>query len=74
VAIDPQAIGTMAMRFMERLEDKFGEDANVEVLALIAAVDHGDKTSIEYTVQSGEGALVPRYQIRGLLEEVRGNL
>ncbi len=38
--IDRQMVGTLAMEFMERLEQKYGEEASLDGIALIGAVEH----------------------------------
>lgn len=70
MAIDPQRVGAMAMEFMERLEQKYGEDADLETLVLIAVVDQGNQTTIEFDFRTGEGDAVARHVGRGIVAEV----
>lgn len=68
--IDPQSIGVAAAQIMEELESKHGHDADLDSFVLIAVVDTGDQTTIEYRAQMADGAMMPVHVARGILAEV----
>ena len=59
----------MAMEFMESLEQRFGEGAQLETLGFIAAVDIGGATSITWHFAHADGSGVPLHVGRGMLAE-----
>lgn len=70
MAIDSQRVGAMAMEFMESLELRFGDDAQLETLGFIAAIaDVGGATSITWQFAHADGSGVPLYVGRGMLAE-----
>jgi len=70
VPIDPHTIGLAAAQIMEELETKHGPDASLDSFVLIAVVDTGDRTTIEYRCQLATGGLMPVHVARGILAEV----
>ena len=70
MAIDSQRVGAMAMEFMESLEQRFGDGAQLETLGFIAAVaDVGSATAIAWHFARADGSGVPLYVGRGMLAE-----
>lgn len=49
MAIDSRRVGEAAMKYMQLLEERYGEDAELKVLALVASVKVG-----EYAEGAGE--------------------
>lgn len=68
MAIDPQQIGALALEFMATVEQKYGEEAEVGALMIVAAIDHGAQDSIEFRVSNGRGDPLPSYIARGVID------
>jgi hypothetical protein len=64
--IDETQIGRLAAELMEELATQFGDDAEIERVALIVAVDHGEQTTVHWKFTPN----TPTYIGRGLLEQV----
>jgi hypothetical protein len=76
MGIDSRRVGLLAAGFMEELEAKYGEDANLTSLVLIASVDDGDNDAVEFRstdFENPSGSL-PVWKLVGLLECLRGAL
>ncbi|MEA2170269.1 MAG: hypothetical protein QOF76_3569 [Solirubrobacteraceae bacterium] len=69
MAIDTGRIGAMAMEFLESLEQRFGDEANLETVAFIAAVDIGDAMTLTWQFRDGQGNPAPVHVSRGMLAE-----
>jgi hypothetical protein len=66
MTIDQSALGVVAAELMDLLADTYGEDATIERVAIIVAVDHGDQESVHYKFTSG----TKHYAAKGLLRDV----
>ncbi len=53
MAIDPQHIGALAMSFIERLEQKYGEDAKIDGLVFLAAATTATRARSSSTPPTG---------------------
>jgi hypothetical protein len=76
MGIDSRRVGLLAAGFMEELEAKYGEDATLTSLVLIASVDDGDNDAVEFRstdFENPSGSL-PVWKLVGLLEFLRGAL
>ncbi len=65
MAIDQAQVGRLAAQLMQELEDQYGEDAQLERVALIVAVAHGED---KLTVHTKFTPDCPPWTQRGLLE------
>jgi hypothetical protein len=76
MGIDSRRVGLLAAGFMEELEAKYGEDANLTSLVLIASVDDGDNDAVEFRSTDFENPTgsLPVWKLVGLLEFLRGAL
>jgi hypothetical protein len=70
MAIDQAKIGTVAARLMEELERAYGEDATIDHVMLLVAVDQPGQDTIHFNVSEGIGT----YEGLGMLEVVRQRL
>ncbi len=70
MAIDQAQVGRLAAQLMQELEDQYGEEATLERVALIAAVDHGDQLTVHTRVTPE----CPPWTQRGLLEYAARNI
>jgi hypothetical protein len=68
--IDQAAIGGVAAELMEELEAMYGDDATIERVALVVAVDRGEETVVHYKFTPGSSM----YMAKGLLAHVHENL
>lgn len=65
MAIDQAQVGRLAAQLMQELDEKYGEEATLERVALIVAVAHDDdKLTVHTTFTAG----TPPWTQRGLLE------
>jgi hypothetical protein len=74
MGIDSRRVGLLAANFMEDLESKYGDDASLTSVVLIASVDDGDNDAVEYRstdFESQTGGL-PVWKLLGLFEFLRG--
>ena len=70
MAIDQAAVGLVAAELMEELEHMYGEDATIDRVALVVAVDRGPETTVHYKLTPG----TPLYVAKGLLAHVHENM
>lgn len=64
MAIDHAQVGRVAAELMQELEERYGEEATLDRVALIVAVDHEDSM----TVHTKFAPQTPPWVQRGLLE------
>jgi hypothetical protein len=60
----------VAAELMDELDGLYGEDASIERVALIVAIDRGDQTTVHYKFTPGTAV----YIAQGLLAHVHDNL
>jgi hypothetical protein len=70
MALDQAKIGNVAARLMEQLEEIYGEDAMIEHVMLLVAVDQTGRHTIHFNVSEG----IAPYEGIGMLEVVRQRL
>jgi hypothetical protein len=70
MSIDQKAIGVVAAQLMEKLEQKYGEDATIDTVAILVAVDQPAQTTVEFAFSEGTAVHVGI----GLLEHVKNHL
>ncbi len=72
MAIDQSKVGNVAARLMERLGDKYGDDAEIKAVLLLVDVSHsnGTQDSIEYAPSEA----LPLHEGVGMLEVVKNHL
>ncbi len=70
VAIDPQRIGAMATHFMERLEEKYGDEADIEALLFVAAVDTPGQSTVEFSASDENGDGLAPWKVKGMMATV----
>ncbi len=70
MSIDQAAIGIVAAELMEELAETYGDDASIERVALIVAIERGDQSTVHYKFSGGTHV----YVAKGLLSHVRDNL
>jgi len=68
--IDQAAVGVVAAELMEQLDQIYGDDATIERVALIVAIDRGDDTTVHYKFTPGTSV----YMAKGLLAHVHDNV
>ena len=70
MAIDSNQIGNFAMQFMDQLTEKYGDDADLQVLLVVAAVNTEEAPKLEIRTMSGDGGTVPSWTIKGIASTV----
>jgi hypothetical protein len=70
MSIDQAAIGVVAAELMEEFERLYGDDATIERVALIVAVDRGEETTVHWKLTPGTSL----YMAKGLLAHVHDNM
>ena len=70
MAIDQAAIGIVAAELMEEIEGAYGEDATIERVALIVAIERGEETTVHFKFSLGTSV----YVAKGLLAHVHDNV
>jgi hypothetical protein len=70
MAIDQAAIGVVAAELMEELDRLYGDEAAIERVALVVAVDRGEETTVHYKFTPGTSV----YMAKGLLAHVHDNV
>lgn len=70
MAIDQTKIGLAAANLMQQLEEAYGDDAEIETVMVIAAVDHGMQNTIHFGASPGTSSHVGR----GMLLSVQDGL
>lgn len=70
MAIDQAKIGVVAAELMERLEAKYGDEAELDNVLLLVTVSHGAADSIE--IQPSPG--IANYVALGMLEQIKHDL
>jgi hypothetical protein len=68
--IDQATIGIVAAELMEELAEAYGEDAVIERVALIVAIERGEETMVHYKFSVGTSV----YVAKGLLAHVQDNV
>lgn len=71
MAIDQILVGTFAQQLMQQLADTHGDDARIESIGIVVAVDSPTQSAVHFRFADGDGGILPRYRIKGLLEEIR---
>lgn len=72
MAINNKAVGSQAMAFMERLEEKYGAEACLGPFGFIAVVDRGDgSTTTEMQFATEDGPSVAAHEIIGMTTQIR---
>ena len=64
--MEQAALGRVAAELMEQLDETYGEEATIERVAIIVAVDHGDQSTVHYRFTPGTKV----YAGKGLLRDV----
>jgi hypothetical protein len=70
MTIEQSAIGVVAAEMMEELENAYGEDAQIERVALVVSVEVGDENTVHFKFSTGSTV----YMAKGLLAHVHDNL
>ena len=70
MAIDRSIIGNAAARFLDDLEDKYGDEGTLSAVLTIVVIDHGPNESVEYRAYNGTGDGLSGWQTKGLLAVV----
>jgi len=68
--IDQAAIGIVAAELMEELAEAYGDDASIERVALIVAIERGNESTVHYKFSVGTSV----YVAKGLLTHVRDHV
>ena len=75
MAIDRSVIGETAARFLDDLEEKYGERGSLDAVVMIVAVDNGEKDdTVEYRIYDGGGSGLAAWKAKGLLTMVNDNI
>jgi hypothetical protein len=75
MAIDKGIIGETAARFLDDLEQKYGEQGSLDAVVMIVAVDNGEKDdTVEYRIYDGQGAGLAAWKAKGLLTMVNDSI
>ena len=68
MAIDQAAVGTVAAQLMEQLGDSYGEDAEIDSVAVVVSVTHDGGTATDVHSKFSENT--PVHVALGLMEFV----
>jgi hypothetical protein len=75
MAIDRSVIGETAARFLDDLEQKYGERGSLDAVVMIVAVDNGEKDdTVEYRIYDGAGSGLAAWKAKGLLTMVTDSI
>jgi len=68
MAIDRSVIGGAAAKFLDDLDERYGEQGALDAVVLIVAVDNGEKDdTVEYRTYDGHGNGLAAWKAKGLL-------
>ncbi|HEY8584895.1 MAG TPA: hypothetical protein VIL49_18180 [Capillimicrobium sp.] len=75
MAIDRQIVGEAAATFLDRLDAKYGDDAQLGAVMILVAVDRGeDGDTVEFSGHDGDGSGLSLWKAKGLLSLVNDSL
>jgi hypothetical protein len=74
MTIDRTVVGQAAATLLDDLEQKYGEQASLEAVIVVVAVDNGEEDTVEYRTHDGQGGPLSAWKAKGLLSMVSDNL